>query len=76
MTNQINQKMRAAFSNQDEKQIKKKLFKLEQVYEYFGVKLIMGFIRMPDFEDYFDENAIFQTRISDMIKEGRFKCLE
>lgn len=36
----------------------------------------MGYIQMKEFEDYFDENLLFQTKIPECIKEGRFKCLE
>lgn len=36
----------------------------------------MGYIRMPDYEDYFNQTTAFRNKIGDMIKEGRFKCLE
>jgi len=38
----------------DEKNLKKKLYKPEQLYEYFGIKIFMGYCRMPDPEDYFN----------------------
>ncbi len=33
----------------------------------------MGYCRMPDPEDYFNQNLPFRNRIGDLIKEGRFK---
>lgn len=76
MMDQINQKMRESFQNQSEKQIKKKLIKIEEIYDFFGIKIIMGHIKMPTLEDYFDETQLFQCKIFDCFKEGRFKCLE
>ena len=45
------------------------------MYEYFGVKILMGYCRMPDPEDYFNPNLPFRNRIGELIKEGRFKCV-
>lgn len=36
----------------------------------------MGYCRMPEPQDYFDEKVRFQGKIGKLIKEGRFKCLE
>jgi hypothetical protein len=46
------------------------------MYEYFGVKILMGYCKMPDAGDYFNMTLPYRTRIGDLIKEGRFKCIE
>jgi hypothetical protein len=72
--NQINAQLRAMFQGQiDERNLRKKLFKPDQLYEYFGVKIMMGYCRMPDPEDYFNATLPFKNHIGDLIKEGRFK---
>ncbi|CAD8077685.1 unnamed protein product [Paramecium sonneborni] len=68
--------MKDHFSEQHEKDVKKRLFKLDQIYEYFGVKILMGYNRMPDPEDYFNDKLPFRNKIGELIKVGRFKFLE
>lgn len=36
----------------------------------------MGYCRMPDPEDYFNEKLPFRNKISELIKESRFKVVE
>jgi Transposase IS4 len=73
---QLNNKLKEMFKDTiDEKNLRKKFFKADQMYEYFGVKILMGFCRMPDPEDYFSNNLPFRNRIGELIKEGRFKCV-
>jgi len=36
----------------------------------------MGYNRMPDPEDYFNEKLGFRNKICELIKEGRFKFFE
>ncbi|CAD8156231.1 unnamed protein product [Paramecium pentaurelia] len=72
----INDQMKDHFSEQHEKDVKKRLFKLDQIYEYFGVKILMGYNRMPDPEDYFNDKLPFRNKIGELIKVGRFKFLE
>ncbi|CAD8056377.1 unnamed protein product [Paramecium sonneborni] len=76
LIDQINVKMKTSFANQDEKQIRKKLVKIDQIFDFFGIKIIMGYIKMPHLEDYFNEKQLFQCKIFECFKEGRFKCLE
>ena len=53
--NQMNRKLKDHFKS-DDKQLKKKLYKLNNVYEYFYVKIFMGYLKMPKFLDYFDDS--------------------
>lgn len=36
----------------------------------------MGYNRMPDPEDYFNDKLPFRNKIGELIKVGRFKFLE
>ena len=59
-----------------ENELKRKLYKPEQMYEYFGVKMLMGYCKMAEAGDYFNNTLPYRTRIGDLIKEGRFKAIE
>lgn len=72
----LNATLRRTLQSVDERSLKKKLYKPEQLYEWAGVKVLMGYCRMPDPEDYFNLALPFRNRIGDLIKEGRFKAVE
>lgn len=59
-----------------EQELKNKLFKPEQLYEYFGLKILMGYCKMPDVADYFNKGIPYRTSIGDLMKESRFKMIE
>ncbi|CAD8059365.1 unnamed protein product [Paramecium sonneborni] len=46
------------------------------MFDFFGIKIIMGYIKMPHLEDYFNEQQLFQFKIFEYFKEGRFECLD
>lgn len=36
----------------------------------------MGYCRMPDPDDYFNDQLAFKNKTHELIKETRFKCVE
>lgn len=64
------------FQGQEQSELKKRMYKIEQFYEYFGIKILMGFNRMPEIDDYFDDTLPFRSKIGELVQKGRFKFME
>ncbi|KAM3135147.1 hypothetical protein pb186bvf_012793 [Paramecium bursaria] len=73
--NQMNWKLKDHFKS-DDKQLKKKLYKLNNFYEYFHVKIFMGYLKMPKFLDYFDDSQPYQAPIMKHVNKARCSVIE
>jgi Transposase IS4 len=57
ISNMLNKNVQHLLSGKvTEQELKRKMFKAEQLYEYFGIRILMGYCKMPDVADYFNKS--------------------